>query len=140
MSNVATTSVVLDPPVGSDLTSICIEDLLCDVNDAKSLRALRDDIIMDEKIDKRSALLISSLCSASELMLLDLQFRKDKEIQEARHELALLHTRVSEREMLQSLCNDVAKLTGIVQENEQKITDLDIRLNQFMQQSQMKKK
>ena len=95
---------------------------------------------MDEKIDKRSALLISSLCNASELMLLDLQFRKDKEIQEARHELALLNTRMNEREMLQSLCSDVTKLTSIVQENEQKITDLESRFNQLLQQYQMKKK
>lgn len=134
------TSVVPDALGVSDSMSVCIEDLLCDVNDAKSLRALRDDIIMDEKIDKRSALLISSLCNASELMLLDLQFRKDKEIQEARHELALLNTRMNEREMLQSLCSDVTKLTSIVQENEQKITDLESRFNQLLQQYQMKKK
>ena len=140
MTSVSSSEVLEQPSETQIASAVLIEDLLSDANDPKALRTLRDDIIMDEKIDKRSALLISSLSSCAELMLLDLQFKKDKEIQETRHELALLNARISERDMLQSLCSDINKLTCIVQENSQKIEQLESNVLQLTQLTQSKKK
>tara|TARA_B100000787_G_scaffold135342_1_gene104099 strand:+ start:1119 stop:1541 length:423 start_codon:yes stop_codon:yes gene_type:complete len=129
------TPAVVEPqneltPLGS-ATPALIEDPFPDTNDLRGLRSLRDSIIMNEKIEKHSALLISSLCNASELMLLDTQFKKDTEIQAIRHELALLHARVSERDMLQSLCSDIRKLSTTVEENVKQIEDLVSRVTQL---------
>jgi uncharacterized membrane protein YvbJ len=79
---------------------------------ASILRSLRDNIIKNDNIDKKMAILVSSLCSTSELMLLELHYKKDKEIQSAKHEVEMLQKSINERDRLQSITSDVAKLVN----------------------------
>lgn len=100
------------------------ELLLLNIPDVNALKTLRDTIIKNEKIDKQSALLITDLYNASEIMLLDLHFRKDKEVQSIKHELALLESKTKNRDMVLSVCNDTHKILVSMEEHAKGIFEL----------------
>ena len=102
-----------------------IEELFRSIPEATTLRYLRDDIIRDEKIDKQSSLKVSSLCSTSELLLLDLHYKKEREIQEIKHELALMRARMNERDMLQGVANDILTLSSTASQQANRFETLE---------------
>jgi hypothetical protein len=91
--------------------------------DASLLKQLRDTIIQEESIEKKFALQISELCNNAELMLLELYYNKQKEIQYLQHELDMLRAGVKERDMIANLSGDVARLSSRLDQLGQKFDE-----------------
>jgi len=74
------------------------------------IRSRCDQIIIDENISKDAALSILKLFHDTEVMIVNAETAKQREIDTLRHEIDIMHMSNKNTEMLLSLTSDIAQL------------------------------